>query len=127
MLLFLVSFLFSLPLGPFFSFFFFNDTAPPEIYTYCHTLSLHDALPIYAVTRRGIYWGGAIFMLLADLDIRERSQGRASLETCFRAVLNDGGNTTVRWPRAEFLRVCDAATGTGSMADRKSTRLNSSH
>src|SRR3546814_7389061 len=68
-----------------------------------------------AVTRRGIYWGGAIFMLLADLDIRERSHGRASLETCFRAVLNDGGNTTVRWPRAEFLR------------DRKSTRLNSSH
>src|SRR3546814_21988 len=46
MLLFLVSFLFSLPLGPFFSFFFFNETAPPEIYTYCHTLSLHDALPI---------------------------------------------------------------------------------
>src|SRR3546814_10739822 len=28
-------------------FFFFNDTATTEIYTYCHTLSLHDALPIY--------------------------------------------------------------------------------
>src|SRR3546814_11587444 len=27
-------------------FFFFNDTATPEIYTYLHTLSLHDALPI---------------------------------------------------------------------------------
>src|SRR3546814_13897666 len=27
-------------------FFFFNDTAPTEIYTYGHTLSLHDALPI---------------------------------------------------------------------------------
>src|SRR3546814_12723923 len=26
--------------------FFFTDTAPTEIYTYCHTLSLHDALPI---------------------------------------------------------------------------------
>src|SRR3546814_7190519 len=25
--------------------FFFNSTAPPEIYTYLHTLSLHDALP----------------------------------------------------------------------------------
>src|SRR3546814_15392637 len=24
----------------------FNDTATTEIYTYCHTLSLHDALPI---------------------------------------------------------------------------------
>src|SRR5207253_9507007 len=32
-----------------FSFFFFNDTAPTEIYT----LSLHDALPISAV---GIDW-----------------------------------------------------------------------
>src|SRR3546814_15862475 len=28
-------------------FVFFNDTATTEIYTYCHTLSLHDALPIY--------------------------------------------------------------------------------
>src|SRR3546814_14855999 len=31
------------------SFFFFNDTATTEIYTYGHTLSLHDALPIYRV------------------------------------------------------------------------------
>src|SRR3546814_15838541 len=28
--------------------FFFKHTATPEIYTYCHTLSLHDALPICA-------------------------------------------------------------------------------
>src|SRR3546814_14079877 len=28
--------------------FFFTDTATTEIYTYCHTLSLHDALPILA-------------------------------------------------------------------------------
>src|SRR3546814_1910557 len=28
------------------SLFFFNDTATTEIYTYGHTLSLHDALPI---------------------------------------------------------------------------------
>src|SRR6056297_2777371 len=27
-------------------FFFFNETATTEIYTYWHTLSLHDALPI---------------------------------------------------------------------------------
>src|SRR3546814_18216817 len=26
--------------------FYFNDTATTEIYTYCHTLSLHVALPI---------------------------------------------------------------------------------
>src|SRR3546814_12156484 len=35
----------------YFLFFFFNDTATTEIYTYGHTLSLHDALPIY--TRQG--------------------------------------------------------------------------
>src|SRR3546814_10413937 len=32
-----------------FLFFFFNDTATTESYTYLHTLSLHDALPIYGV------------------------------------------------------------------------------
>src|SRR3546814_8385901 len=36
--------------------FFFNDTAATEIYTYCHTLSLHDALPISSPvgTRRSL-------------------------------------------------------------------------
>src|SRR3546814_17454692 len=29
--------------------FFFNDTSTTEIYTYRHTLSLHDALPISAI------------------------------------------------------------------------------
>src|SRR3546814_15069155 len=33
-------------------FFFFNDPATPEIYTYLHTLSLHDALPIYNAANR---------------------------------------------------------------------------
>src|SRR3546814_8948925 len=32
--------------------FFFNDTATTEIYTYGHTLSLHDALPIYVPLHR---------------------------------------------------------------------------
>src|SRR3546814_5967132 len=31
---------------------FFNDTATTEIYTYGHTLSLHDALPIYGPLSR---------------------------------------------------------------------------
>src|SRR5437763_15640973 len=34
---------------PFFIFFSFNDTAPPSVYT----LSLHDALPISGILRRG--------------------------------------------------------------------------
>src|SRR3546814_15427133 len=35
--------------------FFLNDTATTEIYTYCHTLSLHDALPICFLTVPNIY------------------------------------------------------------------------
>src|SRR3546814_18972513 len=31
--------------------FFLNDTATTEIYTYLHTLSLHDALPIWSLPK----------------------------------------------------------------------------
>src|SRR3546814_18199270 len=47
-------------------FFFFNDTATTEIYTDCHTLALHDALPIF---QRGAAIGvaeGAGINLLHD-------------------------------------------------------------
>src|SRR6056300_1834892 len=37
----------------FFFFFFFNDTATTEIYTNLNTLSLHDALPIYPLIKKG--------------------------------------------------------------------------
>src|SRR5213079_3727021 len=43
------SYLLSLSLYFFFFFFFFNDTATTEIYTTTDTLSLLDALPIFAV------------------------------------------------------------------------------
>src|SRR3546814_13737271 len=35
--------------------FFFNDTATTEIYTYGHTLSLHDALPIFGYSSADDY------------------------------------------------------------------------
>src|SRR3546814_5989656 len=35
-------------------FFFCNDTATTEIYTYLHTLSLHDALPISPLAEWGV-------------------------------------------------------------------------
>src|SRR3546814_10327998 len=53
-------------------FFFFNDTATTEIYTYGHTLSLHDALPICCV---GARW-------------TRSSHGKAAARTCSRAVPN---------------------------------------
>jgi hypothetical protein len=57
------------------------------------------------------YWGGALFCLLADLEIRERTQNRHSLDDALRAVLDQGGNITARWDIARVLDVGDAATG----------------
>src|SRR3546814_4157997 len=59
------------------SFCFFNDTATPEIYTYCHTLSLHDALPIWVIAKGlpaspGAACGQAVF----DADTAERLAGQ---------------------------------------------------
>src|SRR3546814_1888890 len=48
-------------------FVFFNEPATTDIYTYCHTLSLHDALPIYvqhALTRLQVELGGDVGLLV---------------------------------------------------------------
>src|SRR3546814_7769991 len=43
-------------------FLFFNDPATTQIYTYLHTLSLHDALPIYDID--------ALKQVFADADAK---------------------------------------------------------
>lgn len=64
-----------------------------------------------AYTRRGIYWGGALFMLLADMDIRERSHGGRGLEDCLRHILHQGGDAT-RFVNADWMiEACDRAVG----------------
>src|SRR3712207_8252609 len=82
--------------------FFFNDTATTEIYT----LSLHDALPIFAAA---IASGGP--------RLAARLRELASLEHLSAAGLVE--------PRA-FRAPFDAWLRT-MLRDRKSTRLNSSH
>src|SRR3546814_5453310 len=44
---------------------FCPDTATTVIYTYCHTVSLHDALPIYAGNREHRHAAGAAVLQLA--------------------------------------------------------------
>lgn len=63
------------------------------------------------------YWGGALFCLLVDLEIRERTQNRRSLDDALRAVLEKGGNITARWDVARVIEVGDAATGVTVLRD----------
>src|SRR3546814_15827253 len=59
--------------------FFFNDTATTEIYTYRHTLSLHDALPILEVAA-GIAAIGALDLDHARAEITEPQRARRAGE-----------------------------------------------
>src|SRR3546814_13408275 len=92
--------------------FVFYDTATTEIYTYRHTLSLHDALPIYPAppgdTLRAMVFGAV-----------PRGRGRRG-----RKALPHDRLGPQRQPDAErhrFLHRRDALR-----QDRKSTRLNTS-
>ncbi len=57
------------------------------------------------------YWGGALFCFLADLEIRERTQNRRSLDDALRAILAHGGDVSVHWELARVLEEGDKATG----------------
>ncbi len=57
------------------------------------------------------YWGGALFYLLADVAIRERTGNRRSLDDALRAVLAAGGNVSQRWDVEQVIAAGDLATG----------------
>ncbi|MDB5221186.1 MAG: hypothetical protein JWO86_9113 [Myxococcaceae bacterium] len=58
-----------------------------------------------------IYWGGAMFWFLADVEIRKRTQSRFGLEHALRGVLEAGGSNATRWPLAQALDAGDRAIG----------------
>ena len=57
------------------------------------------------------YWGGALFCLLADIEIRKRTGNRKGLEDALRAILAAGGTVETEWPLAKALHIGDDATG----------------
>ncbi|MEY4545386.1 MAG: hypothetical protein RL685_1581 [Pseudomonadota bacterium] len=57
------------------------------------------------------YWGGALFFLLADLQIRSASGQRHSLDDAIRGILAAGGDTSVRWTALQTLAAGDRAIG----------------
>ncbi|HLY74530.1 MAG TPA: hypothetical protein VKU80_10470, partial [Planctomycetota bacterium] len=57
------------------------------------------------------YWGGALFWLLADLEIRERSGNHRSLDDAMRGILEAGGTGAVHWSVEQVVDTGDRATG----------------
>jgi hypothetical protein len=58
------------------------------------------------------YWGGALFCLLADVQIRQRTGNRAGLQSALRAVARASGGLVSDWPIDRVFAVGDAAVGT---------------
>lgn len=57
------------------------------------------------------YWGGALFCMVADLEIRRRTGNRRSLDDAVRAIVAAGGTLERTWPLTHALDVGDAAVG----------------
>jgi hypothetical protein len=57
------------------------------------------------------YWGGAMFCLLADIEIRKQSGNRLGLQDAMRGVLAAGGNHESDWPIERVLATADKAVG----------------
>lgn len=58
------------------------------------------------------YWGGALFCLVADVEIREATHNRMGLRDALRAVVQAGGTIDQEWPLEKALKIGDKATGT---------------
>ncbi len=57
------------------------------------------------------YWGGAVFCLLADIEIRKRSNNAIGLQDALRGILAAGGNHEQRWDINRVLTAADETTG----------------
>ena len=57
------------------------------------------------------YWGGAMFCLVADVEIRRRTQNRFGLRHALRAVLEAGGTLKDTWEIERVLDIADRAVG----------------
>jgi hypothetical protein len=61
------------------------------------------------------YWGGAIFCLMADVEIRKLTRMKKGLVDAFRGLNRAGGTIETDWPLERALKVGDKATGTKAL------------
>jgi hypothetical protein len=56
------------------------------------------------------YWGGALFCLSADVEIRRRTGNARGLQDALQAINHAGGTIEAEWPLERALRIGDEAT-----------------
>ncbi len=64
-----------------------------------------------------MYWGGALFCLVADVEIHKATKNQKGLEDAFRYIMNDKGTMEYEWPMAMILKEGDQTTGTHVLQD----------
>jgi hypothetical protein len=57
------------------------------------------------------YWGGALFCLLADVEIRRQTNNEKGLEHALRGILDAGGDIRKEWNLEDALRIGDHTVG----------------
>jgi len=63
------------------------------------------------------YWGGALFCLLADVEIRKRTGNGKGFEDAMRAINRAGGTIDADWPVERAFEIGDKATGGKTLMD----------
>ena len=64
------------------------------------------------------YWGGAMFCLLADIDILRRTQLRLGLREALNAIRIASGGNSARWSIERALQVGDEAVGVPVLSEQ---------
>jgi hypothetical protein len=63
------------------------------------------------------YWGGALFCLMADIDIRKRTRNAKGLQDALRAINRAGGTIEAEWPLEHAFKIGDQATDGGTLME----------
>jgi hypothetical protein len=73
------------------------------------------------------YWGGALFCLLADVEIHRRTKNTKGLKDALRGILEAGGSISADWDLGRALRAGDDATGVPVLQELYSQMRNAPH
>jgi hypothetical protein len=63
------------------------------------------------------YWGGALFWMVADVELRKATNNEKSLRDVMQGLLAAGGNGRANWSTQRVVEVADAATGTTVLSE----------